>query len=70
MELIQVVSTNLSKVGYDEENEILLIIFNSGSAYEFQKVPRDIYNNLLQAPSIGNFFNKYVRKSFVYKKIA
>lgn len=68
MELIQVVSTNLSKVGYDEENEILLIIFNSGSAYEFQKVPRDIYNNLLQAPSIGNFFNKYVRKALFIKK--
>jgi len=69
MELIQVKSANLSKVGYDEESELLLIVFNSGSIYEFQKVPKDLYESLMQAPSIGSFFNKTIRNRYVYKKI-
>ncbi|HRZ18537.1 MAG TPA: KTSC domain-containing protein [Methanofastidiosum sp.] len=69
MELIDVNSSNIRRLGYDEPSKTLIIVFKSGSAYEFADVPKEIYEKLLQTPSIGTFFTKYVRDKFTYKKI-
>jgi len=69
MELIPVKSSTISKIGYDPDNNILLIAFNSGSIYEFQSIPEEIYQELMQSPSIGKFFSKNIRTRYVYKKI-
>jgi len=70
MELQSVVSSNLSKVGYDKKSSTLIIAFKTGSIYEFQDVPEEYYINLLKSPSIGNFFSTNIRKKFKFKKIS
>jgi hypothetical protein len=68
MELKPVNSSNLRKIGYDPATNILIIVFNSGSTYEFQNIPPDLYEDLINAPSIGTFFSKNIRNK-PYKKI-
>ena len=69
MELLPVNSSTLSKVGYDPSSGTMIIVFNTGSTYEFQQMPKDIYDNLLNSPSLGAFFNQNIRKRFMFKKI-
>jgi len=69
MELHNVVSSNLSKVGYDAGSQTLLIVFKTGSVYEFANVPESSFIELMQSPSIGTFFSKNIRRRFPYKKV-
>lgn len=49
-------SSNITSVGYDEENEILEIEFTRGGVYEYTEVPLNIYEELINASSIGVYF--------------
>lgn len=56
-------SSNLAAVGYNSDNQILNIRFNSGSLYEYSGVPRPIYDGLMSAPSKGRYFNQNIKKA-------
>ena len=62
MELKPVKSSTLSKVGYDLSSGTMIIVFHTGSTYEFEKIPKNLYEELLNATSLGNFFNKKIRR--------
>ena len=49
-------SSNLASVGYDEENEILEVEFNHGGVYQYYDVPKEEYEALMNANSLGSFF--------------
>ncbi|MFZ2151379.1 MAG: KTSC domain-containing protein [Candidatus Absconditicoccaceae bacterium] len=68
MDRIKVKSSNLISVGYDEENEILEIEFDSG-IYQYYKVPLKVYEGLMDAISLGTYLNKYVKGVYKYKQI-
>ncbi len=55
-------SSNLSSVGYDPDTQILEIEFNSGSIYQYNRVPEYVYQGLLSAPSKGQYFDQYIKK--------
>ncbi|MFA4860689.1 KTSC domain-containing protein [Methanoregula sp.] len=63
-------SSNLKSVGYDEHQEILEIEFISSGIYQYSNVPREMYNNLMNAPSKGKFFAQYIKDRFPTKKVA
>ena len=54
---------NVSAVGYEDDTSTLGVRFHSGSEYHYTGVPRGIYEGLLSAPSVGSFFDTYVKKS-------
>lgn len=62
MNRIPVSSSNLASVGYDSENKILEIEFNSGSIYQYFNVPASIYSGLMSAASHGQYFDAYIKK--------
>jgi len=62
-------SSNLSSVGYDEDNEILEIEFNSGKVYQYYDVPSRIYEGLMNASSHGSYFHSHVKENFRYDQI-
>lgn len=64
-----VTSTHLSKVRYDNRSKMLTVWFSDSSIYEYANVPRNIYDNLLAAPSKGKYFNKNIRLSYKYSKV-
>lgn len=62
-------STMISEVEYDEENKLLKLKFAKGGWYEYKEVPKNIYNDLIGAESIGKYFlanikNKYETEKF------
>lgn len=69
MEMINVVSSNVAAVGYDEESQTLQVEFNNGSTYQYFDVPEEIFNGLLSAESVGQFLNQKVKGSYRYSRV-
>ena len=63
-------STNLAGVGYDAETETLEVEFHHGGVYEYFGVPPSIHQGLLEAPSLGSYFNKHVRHSYEQRRVS
>lgn len=63
-----VVSTAIRHVRYNTIERILTITFIQGADYDYYDVPEEEYYNLIKAPSIGKYFNKYI-KSYAAPKI-
>lgn len=66
--MIKVQSSNLDSVGYDEENNILIIKFRNGT-YKYFGVPKQIFLKLLNAPSKGKYHHDFIKNNYPYKKI-
>lgn len=50
-------SSMLSSCSYDEEKEELEVTFKGGKSYTYVDVGRDVYDGLINAPSVGRHFN-------------
>ena len=77
MKMIKVQSTNIDQIGFDEGVKISLnskpinvlrIIFNSGTTYDYYKVEKNDYENFLNAESKGAFFHRYIKNVYSYEK--
>lgn len=64
-----VASSNIASVGYDSGSETLEVEFISGAVYQYYNVPQSIYDALLQAPSVGQFFAYHIRNAFPYSRV-
>lgn len=62
-------SSNIASVGYEESTETLEVEFSDGNVYQYQGVPKHIYEQLVSAPSVGQFFHFNIRNSFPYMRI-
>ncbi|NET05856.1 MAG: lysine--tRNA ligase [Symploca sp. SIO2B6] len=49
---------------YDGENQILRVEFKSGSVYKYQDIPQSVYQELKNAPSVGQYFNSQIREKY------
>lgn len=60
-------SSNISKVDYDTETKVLGITFKNKSGekrYEYQGVPRELYDQMIAAPSTGKFFYANIKGKY------
>jgi len=70
MKRTPVVSSQIASIGYDKMERILEVEFTSGAVYQYEAVSPQIAEDLIAAESVGKFFNKYIRGTFNYTKIA
>lgn len=68
MELREVLSSNIRKVGY--ENGDLIVEYLSGTKYRYKKVPKNLYEAMLESDSKGRFMNYSIKGKFDYEKIS
>jgi hypothetical protein len=69
MDRIEVSSSNVASIGYDPDNMILEVEFLSGGLYEYYNVPEFLFNDFINAPSKGQFFDQHIKKaSFPFSK--
>ncbi|MCM3068589.1 KTSC domain-containing protein [Priestia flexa] len=61
-------SSNLVAVGYDDSTNTLFIEFKSGT-YKYFNVPQNIYRNLLNASSKGQYHAAFIKRNYPYQKI-
>lgn len=67
MKFVNVESSNIEAIAY--ENETLYVKYLNGSVYKFYKVPKQIYDGFLAAPSKGQFMNNRIKGAFSYIKV-
>lgn len=60
-EKIFVDSSNIEGIGYDDDRQELHVWFLSGSYYIYSEVPRQIFDDFINAPSKGSFLNREVK---------
>jgi hypothetical protein len=63
MEMIQVESSMIDSVGYEEATSRMVIVFTNGHVYEFHMVPKSVFDQFLQAESKGTFFMENLKFS-------
>ncbi|MGH8534513.1 MAG: KTSC domain-containing protein [Gammaproteobacteria bacterium] len=66
MHVAAVESTTLATVAYDEARQLLQLEFSSRATYQYFGVPATVHQALLQAPSKGSYFNRFIRGHFPY----
>ena len=62
-------SSNVSKIGYNEQTQILRVQFNNGGLYEYFDVNKNVFEQMQKAESVGSFISKNVAKIYKYKKV-
>lgn len=65
-----VASSNIASIGYDPDSETLEIEFSNGSIYQYFNVPFSLNEQLMVAPSKGQFLNVYIRNAYPYSRVA
>jgi len=67
--MVMVNSSNIRNVEYDEDKKILKVKFLNGGEYKYSEVPKDVYEDLLNADSKGSFFYRNIRGTYSYSKV-
>ena len=62
-------SSNLKSVGYDEFLLVLEIEFKSGAVYRYYGVPAEVHDELINAESVGKYFNANVKSKYNFLKV-
>lgn len=62
-------STTLATVAYDSCRQLLWLEFQSRAIYQYSGVPPAIHQALLEAPSLGRYFNRIIRGRFPYSQV-
>ncbi|TYS57908.1 KTSC domain-containing protein [Bacillus infantis] len=62
-----VTSSNLVAVGYDDSTSTLYIQFRNGT-YKYFNVPHNVYRNLLNAPSKGEYHADFIKNHYQYSR--
>lgn len=55
-------SSVLKAVGYNEKTKILETELHNKAVYEYYKVAPEEYNDLIAASSLGEYYNKVIKK--------
>jgi hypothetical protein len=64
--LFPVASSMIAAAGYDSKNRILIVLYNTGKAYEYFNVPPEEFQGLMQASSKGKYMNTRILKIYPY----
>lgn len=65
--MYDVESNNIKSIGWEDNK--LEVEFNSGSIYEYDDVPEDIYDEFINAPSKGKYFHRHIKYGYNYRRI-
>lgn len=69
MEMQSVDSSNVARVGHDEDSSTLQVEFLNGGTYQYFDVPEYHYTGLLNASSVGKYLNDHIKGSYRYSKV-
>lgn len=62
-------SSHLAAVGHSRLTGKLTVQFTDGQVYEYDDVPREVYEGLFSASSVGQYFAENIRLEYNYRKI-
>jgi hypothetical protein len=68
-EMIPVISSNVSKIGYEANDQMVYVRFHDNSLYVYKGVALFEYESLLNAPSIGSYLHRNFMNVYAYERI-
>ena len=69
IETVPVDSTMLQAVAYDAETQCLTLTFHTGAVYEYEGVPKRVYDELLIADSKGQYAHAHIVDCYPYRQV-
>jgi hypothetical protein len=57
-------SSNLTSLGHDPATRTLQVAFKGGDVYSYAGVPATTYQAMVDAESVGQFFNKNIKAKY------
>jgi guanyl-specific ribonuclease Sa len=69
MERTPVSSSNISAIGYDEENQTLEVEFTNGAVYQYSGVPSGEYEGIMGADSKGKYLHANIKNHYSFVKL-
>ncbi len=65
-----VVSSLLRSVGYDPASSVLEVeLIEPGHVYEYFDVPYSVFEELMNADSLGSYFNEFIKDLYPYRRV-
>ena len=64
-----VLSTEIEWIGYEQKQNMLQVEFIAGGTYQYQNVPKRIYDAFLTAPSHCQYFESNIKGQYPYRKV-
>ena len=65
---MQLKSSRIKSVEYNDSTEVLTIDFVKGGRYKYYSVPKIVYDTIIKDKSPGAFFDNYIKPIYKYKK--
>ena len=62
-------SSRILKRSYIKSKKLLTITFNSGAIYEYYDVPMEVTDGIIQADSLGKYFDKNIKGIYNYRRV-
>jgi len=70
MKRVAVSSRSLRSLGYDPDEQALEVEFRNGSVYRYEQVPAEVVQALLEADSLGRYFNQVFKpQHYRYRRL-
>lgn len=67
--MIDVESSNVSKIGYDDTNSRLHVQFKNGAKYVYDSVPRHKFDEMTGAESVGQYLNTHIKGTYGFERV-
>ena len=64
-----VLSSEIEWIGYEKSTKMLQVEFIAGNVYQYANVPEAIYQEFLNVPSHGRYFETQIKGRFPYRKV-
>ncbi len=63
-------SSAIKSIGYNEDKQILEVqILETGRIYKYFDVPLEEYIDLLDAKSLGEYYNRVIKEKYEYREL-
>lgn len=68
-ERVPVVSSNIASIGYDADEQTLVVEFKGGRLYRYADVPKETHQALMRADSVGGYFARHIKGAHPCERI-
>ncbi len=62
-------SSNVKRVGFDDETQDVIVEFANGNSYSYSGAGEAVAADLASNPSPGGFFSRHIRNKYPAKKL-
>lgn len=62
-------SSVIASYSYDKNEQLLHIVFISGTVYRYKKVPAPLFESFKHSGSKGIYFNRFIKHRFEFERI-